>query len=398
MLFSFMVILTACCTEQKVENVKERVFEKQILSTEFYAEGVGVGDINSDQVPDIVAGPFWFKGPDFTEKISFYKPKLFDKKKEYSDNFSVAIRDVNEDNKNDILIIGFPGEAAYWYENHGQDMGYWEKHLIYPKVDNESPTFYDLTGDGRLELIFHTNGYLGYAVQNTDAPNEPWTFHAISKDWGWQKFSHGLGLGDINDDGRVDIMKNEGWWENPGKDKLNSQWTFHSVDFGPGGAQMYVMDIDKDGLNDVVTTLDAHGWGLAWFKQVRSGNVLTFEQQLIMGEKLSDNPYGVRFSQPHALKLEDIDKDGVTDLVSGKRVWTRGPQESWEPDEPAVVYWFKLTYKAGNPHFIPYLMDDDSGVGVDFSITDLDNNNYPDIITCNKNGVFVFKNFGKSTN
>lgn len=371
-----------------------RSFEKIRLSSTFYAEGAGIGDLNQDGHPDIAAGPYWYEGPDFKAKHAFYEPKTFDPR-HYSNNFIVAVDDVNGDDRNDILMVGFPGEAAYWYENPQNENGdkFWERHLIHPQIDNESPTFVDLTGNGELELLFHSDGYLGYASRNPEDPTRPWSFTRISTQHQWGRFTHGFGLGDINGDGHEDIIKKEGWWENPGLDKLDAQWPYHQADFGPGGAQMFAYDVDSDGHNDVITTLDAHGWGLAWFKQIRTDAGIKFERNLIMGENLSDNPYGVRFSQPHALELVDVDKDGVKDLVSGKRFWAHGPLGGFEPNAPAVVYWFKLDRRRdGRVHFIPYLVDDASGVGVEIATGDLTGNGYPDIVTCNKNGTFVFLN------
>lgn len=368
-------------------------FQKIQLSSTFYAEGAAIGDLNKDGIPDIIAGPYWYEGPDFKNKHAFYEPRLFDARN-YSDNFIVAVDDVNGDGWNDILIVGFPGEAAHWYENPQGGDGYWKRHLIHPNVDNESPVFHDLTGNGKLELLFHTNGYLGYAAPDPKDPTRPWKFTRISKQHKWGKFTHGFGVGDVNGDGYEDIIKHEGWWENPGPGRTNVEWTYHAADFGPGGAQMYAYDVDGDGLNDVVTTLQAHGWGLAWFRQLPGdGKEIRFEQHLITGSAFSDNPYGVRFSQPHALALVDIDGDGLKDLVSGKRFWAHGPTGGYEPNAPAVVYWFKLNrYSNGVIDFTPYLIDDNSGIGVEIATGDLTGNGYPDIVISNKKGTFVFLN------
>lgn len=372
-------------------------FEKIQLSSKFYAEGAGIGDLNDDGNPDIAAGPYWYEGPDFSTRHTYYEPKEYDPYK-YSDNFIVNIEDVNDDGRQDILMVGFPGEAAHWFENPGDTEDHWESHLIHSQVDNESPQFYDLNQDGELELVFHTNGYLGYATRNED-PTQPWTFTPISNQHDWGKFTHGLGIGDIDGDGLEDIMKKEGWWQNPGKDQLDTQWEFHQVDFGTdqqGGAQMYAYDVDGDGLNDVITSLNAHHWGLAWFRQSRDGDEITFEQHTIMDDSITDNRYGVKFAEIHAIDLVDMDNDGVKDLVTGKRFWAHGPDGYDFHNNAAVLYWFDLDRSGQQPTFVPYLVDYNSGVGVEVDTGDLTGNGYPDIVVSNKKGTFVFLNQPKS--
>src|SRR6476620_8509639 len=61
-------------------------WKKQVLETKFYAEGATFGDINNDGRNDIVYGPFWFEGPDFTKRHTFYEPKEYSIVG-YSDNF-----------------------------------------------------------------------------------------------------------------------------------------------------------------------------------------------------------------------------------------------------------------------------------------------------------------------
>ena len=64
---------------------------------------------------------------------------------------------------------------------------------------------------------------------------------------------------------------------------------FHPFRFGEpddqGGAQIYVYDIDGDGDNDVVTSLNAHFWGPAWFEQVGAAGGITFGKHMIMGDR-----------------------------------------------------------------------------------------------------------------
>ena len=112
------------------------------------------------------------------------------------------------------------------------------------------------------------------AKPDPEAPTKPWILTPISEPGPWAaNNSHGLGTGDINGDGRTDIVAAWGWWEQPPA-AVKKLWTYHPVAFGrwgksqgaAGGAEMGVYDVNGDGLNDVVTSLEAHGWGLAWFE------------------------------------------------------------------------------------------------------------------------------------
>src|SRR5690606_25666404 len=140
----------------------------------------------------------------------------------------------------------------------------------------------------------------------------------------------------------------------------------HDVDFGTGGAQMFAHDANGDGLNDVITSLDAHGYGLAWFEQVEVEGRRTFERHLIMSESPATGPFEVGFSQVHAVEVIDVDGDGVKDIVTGKRFWAHGSSGDPEPNAPPVLYWFRTTREEGGAgvSFQPVLIDDDSGVGV----------------------------------
>ena len=61
-----------------------------------------------------------------------------------------------------------------------------------------------------------------------------------------------------------------------------------------------------------------------------------------------------------------------------------------DPNSPAVLYWFKAKKGSdGITTFTPYKIDDDSGVGTQFAVADVNGDGLPDIVTSNKKGVFV---------
>jgi hypothetical protein len=111
-----------------------------------------------------------------------------------------------------------------------------------------------------------------------------------------------------------------------------------------------------------------------------------------MGDRTEEAKYGVAFSQPHALALADVDGDGLTDIVTGKRRWAHGPAGDVEPNAEPVVYWFRLVRSGGTARFEPRRIDGASGVGVQIATADIDGNGAPDVLTASKLGTFVFFN------
>jgi putative membrane-bound dehydrogenase-like protein len=370
-------------------------FKKTQLSNEFYGEGANFGDFNRDGAMDIVSGPFWYAGPKFTERHAYYEGKPYNIEG-YSDNFFAWTHDFNGDDWTDILIVGFPGKEAFWYENPQGKSGPWKRHVVIPVVDNESPQFTDVTGDGVPELVCMSGGYLGYAEIAQADPAQAWKFRGVSPNNNYHMFTHGLGIGDVNGDGRQDLMTKDGWWEQPASlDKPTQEggkpWTFREVKFsGPGGAQMFAYDFDGDGDNDVVTSKVAHAYGLAWFENVGKSDdgAVKFTEHRIMGERPEENDYGVAFSQLHAVDLFDIDGDDVKDVVTGKRWWAHAQHDPGSL-EPAVLYWFKTVRENGKARFVPYEIDNNSGVGTQVVVGDINGDKLPDIVVGSKKGTFV---------
>jgi hypothetical protein len=367
----------------------EPQFKKLTLADKFYSEGATLGDFNHDGYKDVAAGPYWYEGPDFKNRHEYYKPVEFSAKDSYSDNFIAFADDFNQDGWADILIIGFPGKETKWFENPQGKEGPWAEHIAFSVTDNESPTYADVDGDGKKELVCCTGGQMGYATPDPSDPTKPWAWHAVTPNQGYQRFTHGLGVGDVNGDGKMDLIENTGWWEQPAS-PTEVPWKKHDAHFSDAGSQMYAYDVSGDGLNDIICSQHAHHYGIAWFEQKKEGDKTDWIKHLIVGTPKEPGETGVVFSQAHALELVDIDGDGVMDLVSGKRHWAHGDQGDPEPNAPAVLYWFELKRNGGKVTYTAHKIDDASGVGTQVVAGDLNNDKKPDIIVGNKNGTFVF--------
>jgi hypothetical protein len=402
-----LVCVGLACVGLRAADYTVHSFRKIHLDKYYWSEGANFGDLNRDGKADVISGPYWWEAPDFTKRHEIYPPKTtFVRKKEDGTEERIpgfegalgrknAYSTVNADGWNDVLTYGLPGTPAYLYLNPKGEMRHWERHQVFDAVDNESPTFADLTGDGKPEIICNSGGTYGYASPNWNDVTAKWVFTAATSKGPWGNFNHGLGFGDVNGDGRMDLLERSAWWEQPAQPSTGKPWKRHPAITSPGGgAQMFAYDVNDDGRNDIVTSLAGHGYGLAWFEQLNEPDGEghpRFRGHVFMDKEPSENRYGISFSQLHAVELVDVDGDGLKDIITGKCFWAHGPSGDPDPSAPAVLYWFRLVRGAnGKIDWVPHLIDDDSGVGRQIGLGDPNGDGKVDIVIGNKKGTFLF--------
>jgi hypothetical protein len=380
-----LILTSGLTTAEAAEKATGEIsFQRTRLDGVFRSEGVAVGDFNKDGKKDIAAGSVYFTAPDWKMHSILEKPEEFDPVR-YSVSFCNWAEDLNRDGWDDLIVVDFPGKQTWWFENPQTAAGPWKRHTCIDVTNNESPLYLDIDGDGKRELICGTSpdpkNFDGPERQLVIArpaadPYAKWAIQAISAKGapGTTRYSHGLGVGDINKDGRNDIMVTQGWWESPAE-KSQSEWKFHPVNFGQPCANMYAYDFDGDGDNDVLTT-SAHKFGIWWHEQTTEG--------------WKTHEIDMSFSETHSVCLVDINGDGLQDFVTGKRWWSHATREPGA-DMPAVMKWFELTRKDGKPVWIPHQFDHDSGVGTQFEVADVNGDGLLDVVTSNKKGSHYFQ-------
>lgn len=384
------------------ETVSPR-FTIQRVSNLYYGWGATTADINHDGTLDIVSGPFYYLGPGFTERKIYREGRVYNPSTEFAPDMVNLAYDFTGDGWPDILSSLGNRHMDLYVNPQGQSRR-WDKFSVLTTITTEIVLLKDLDKDGKPEVIFGGGGVYAWAKPDPADPTAVWTPHPISSP-GEAVNGHGIGVGDINGDGRMDIAVPTGWYEQPAEGISKTPWTFHAVEFGNngvfgnGGGEMGIYDANGDGLADVVNG-SAHNWGIKWFEQKKaSDGTRTFEQHLIAQDFSTKNAGGVVFSESHAARFVDMDGDKIPDFITGKRLWSE--LENYNGNDPygaAVLYIYRTVRNPkapGGAEFVPELIHNRSGVGSSFDVADLNKDGRADIVTATAYGTFVF--FGKPT-
>jgi hypothetical protein len=371
-------------------------FRMQRISDFYYSWCTAVADINHDGIQDIVSPPFYYLGPNFTERREFLPGRTYNVSTEYTEHMIVFAHDFTGDGWPDVVSTFTNGRPMYLYVNPKGESRRWDRYEVIPSLGSEIAILYDMDRDGMPDVLYiNRDRGVEFASPDRANPTGVWKVTNVSGPINFNP--HGLGAGDINGDKRLDVVGPTGWWEQPPTGSRQETWTFHPADFGGGAAEMSVYDVNGDGLNDVVTPLAAHGWGISWFEQKRDKEgTISFVEHPVMGDFSTKNAGNVVFSELHASISADLDGDGIPDLIVGKRLFSH--EESYTDPDPygaSVLYWYRTVRNPkapGGAELVPELIHNRSGVGSHFVVADLNKDGALDIITAVNRGTFIFTN------
>jgi hypothetical protein len=354
-------------------------WRKVLIADERY-ESAGVFDVNGDGHPDIVSGAYWYEGPDFRKQHRIGEVAAYG---EYFDDFSTIPLDVNGNGRLDFVTGGWFGKSLRWMENPGGE-GDWPEHVFAHPGNVETTRAWDVDGDGHLEIVPNTpnDPLVIYRLRRDDAGRPAGAFDAHTLYAGKQ--GHGLGFGDVNGDGRGEIILPRGWLEAPAGDPLSGPWTLHEeFDLGSTGIPILVADVNGDGLADLIVG-GGHAYGLDWYEQTLRGGVREWVRHPI-------DPFS---SQYHDLQWADIDGDGLKELVTGKRYRAHNGRDPGAFDDIGI-YYFKWTGEGFAKQVIDYgPARVGKGCGIMFALADVNGDGRLDLVAPGKDGLYLYLNEG----
>jgi hypothetical protein len=352
----------------------------QVLAVDAH-EGVAVADYDKDGKLDISAGRNWYRNPG---KSGVWVPRalrIIEDKNGYAHSNGEHAYDVDGDGWMDVVSNSFWLPEVNWYRNPGEKglkWGWlWEQNLLIDtqQKTNELCQFLDIDGDGKREWIANQ--------WNKKAPMIIWYQDAKGKFKGHTigpQSGHGIGFGDLNNDGRSDIVIGTGWYERPEGDPYAGPWKFRQSWTQSLSCPMLIRDVNGDGKNDLLWG-NGHDYGVfAWLCKGfdDDGNFLYDEV------KIDDS-----FSQAHALHFADLDGDGVDELITGKRVYGHNGRDPGADDIPVVMYY---TWDKKFKTFGKHMAAKGAGIGLHIVTADLDADGDLEIIVPGKEGTQILWN------
>lgn len=254
-----------------------------------------IADLNDDGKPDLIVGGstlVWYRNPDWRKFLIATATKEF--------TTDCQAQDMNGDGRPDIVTgDGKDADNVVWFENIAGDKE-WARHVIGSHGNwVHDLEVADFDGDGKPDVLTHGHGtHLWYQ----DSPGS-WVDRILSSG---DKTKEGIGIGDVDRDGRIDFVQGGWWFENPGS--RAGTWTPYQFASGyDGGSYTAIVgDLNGDGYPDIAVSEQHKRHEFAWYMAPSDPRQSNWAKNVLASD-----------IGAHKLNLVDMNGDGRTDLVVG---------------------------------------------------------------------------------
>lgn len=295
----------------------QQTWTRHVVAEGYHSNAVVAADFTGDKRVDIIANDADGQR-DILYAAPVFKPVVI---REKADGiFANAAVDMDDDGDLDYVGSRYSPGLLYWLEQPG-----WKYHLIDDQVNGiHGLATGDVNRDGKPDIVANSAQPTG-PFPNSIAwyPSPKWQ-RRIFADKDAPGLSHYMGIGDVNGDGKPDIASAAkiadggnwfAWWEQPADS--SKPWQKHIVaERHEGASNILMADVNRDGKMDFIATR-GHGKGLLWF------------------EAPGWKPHDIDTAHvyPHSLAIGDIDGDGDIDAVTCSAVY--------DGSKPTGAAWFE---------------------------------------------------------
>ncbi len=357
-------------------NAEDLRFKKHTINAESTFSACAAIDVNHDGRLDIVSGAYWYEAP----RWKHHHVRKVEEIRGRFDGYSNQPIDLNGDGWTDFVSANFRSRKLAWIEHPGATLGTWSEHVIDRPGAMETGRLIDVDGDGDLDLLPNGRGFVAWWDIEAAKGSATWTRHDLPS----EADGHGIGFGDINGDGRGDIVAPLGWLQAP-RDRHTGAWLWHEeFDLGAASIPILVLDVEGDGDQDIVWAR-GHDFGLYWLEQRSDGRPRRWNHHTIDSS----------WSQGHAPLAADLDGNGKIEIVVGKRYMAHDGKDPGAYD-PLVVYSYEFVPDSSTWRRRAISVGADVGFGLDPKAVDLDADGDLDLIAPGRSGLFWLENLTNS--
>lgn len=392
----YLLALAALLLAPPVSAQDSIRFRRHLIQADSEFSAATAFDVNGDGRIDIVCGAWWYEAPDWKR----HRFREIEQIRGRFDDYSNLALDVNQDGYTDIVSVNYRSKSLYWSRNPadgGTADEVWKNIVIDRPGASETGRLVDIDNDGRLDVLPNGTDFAAwYEFRLDNEGNLQWEKHDLPE----ALVGHGIGAGDINGDGRVDVVGPKGWAEGP-EDPRRDRWLWHA-DFELArdcGLPILCMDVDRDGDTDLIWGR-GHNIGLYWTEQLSASEppIRLPDEELpedletaLGGSRWITHAIDTRFACLHTLMLADIDGDQVDDLVVGKRFMGHDGKDPGEND-PLSFHWYRFEEATHTWSSHPITFGGNCGVDLDSICTDLDGDGDQDILAPARCGLHWIEN------